>query len=279
MSTRSRWATCLFLFFFVSLSIIVLYPLVGLLLASFKPATELLRNGLSLKLQTELFTLNNYSYLFSDAGRKYFFWYRNSLVITSLFTLLSLLLSAMVGYGLAIYQFKGKNILFVLVLVVMMIPVEIIILPLYKLTISLQLINNYWGVILPFVVAPLPIFFFRQFASSLPKDYLDAGRVDGCTELGIFFRLMMPLMLPAFGAMAILQALHSWNNFLWPLIVLRTDDMLTLPIGLASMITPYGNNYDMLLSGAVLSIVPIVVLFAAFQRFFISGLTAGGVKG
>ncbi|HZG86012.1 carbohydrate ABC transporter permease [Paenibacillus sp.] len=279
MQNANRFRSVCFFLFFVLLSIVFLYPLASLLLASFKPSTELLRNGLSLGIQPELFTWNNYSYLFSDAGRKYFFWYRNSLVITFVFTMLSLLLSSMVGYGLAIYHFKGKNLLFLLVLVVMMIPVEIIILPLYKLTISLKIINTYWGVILPFVVAPLPIFFFRQFASSLPKDYLDAGRVDGCTELGIFFRLMIPLMLPAFGAMAILQALHSWNNFLWPLIVLRTDDMLTLPIGLTSMITPYGNNYDMLLSGSVLSIVPIVILFAAFQRFFISGLTAGGVKG
>ena len=108
---------------------------------------------------------------------------------------------------------------------------------------------------------------------------MDAGRIDGCTEFGIFFRIMVPLMSPAFGAMGILLAMQSWNNFIWPLIVLRTNEMLTLPIGLASMLTPYGNNYDKLIAGSVLAIIPIVIVFLFNQRAFISGLTAGGVKG
>lgn len=213
------------------------------------------------------------------AAGNYFAWYKNSAVITTLFTLLSLLLSSMVGYGLGMYRFKGRSLIFTLVLVVMMIPVEIIILPLYKLTISLKLINTIWGVILPFVVAPLPIFFFRQFALGLPRDFMDAGRIDGCTEYGIFFRIMVPLMAPAFGAITILQAMNSWNNFLWPLIVLRTTEQFTLPIGLASFVSPLGNNYDALIAGAVLAILPILLLFLFFQRFFIEGLTVGGVKG
>jgi arabinosaccharide transport system permease protein len=123
------------------------------------------------------------------------------------------------------------------------------------------------------------VFFFRQFTLGIPKDFLDAGRIDGCTEYGLYFRIMAPLMSPAFGAMAILQALSNWNNFIWPLIVLRTDTKLTLPIGLSSLLTPYGNNYSILLSGCILSVLPILILFIAFQRFFISGLTIGGVKG
>lgn len=196
-----------------------------------------------------------------------------------LFTLLSLLLSSMVGYGLGMYRFKGRNLIFTLVLVVMMIPVEIILLPLYKLTISLKLINTIWGVILPFVVAPLPIFFFRQFALGLPKDFMDAGRIDGCSEYGIFFKIMVPLMAPAFGAITILQAMNSWNNFLWPLIVLRTTEQFTLPIGLASFVSPLGNNYEALIAGAVLAILPILLVFLFFQRYFMEGLTVGGVKG
>jgi arabinosaccharide transport system permease protein len=147
------------------------------------------------------------------------------------------------------------------------------------MSITLKLINTYAGVIIPFVVAPMPIFFFRQYASGMPKDFLDAGRMDGCSEYGIFFRIMMPLMAPAFGAMAILQAMGSWNNFLWPLIVLRTNEMLTLPIGLSTLLTPYGNNYDILIAGSVLAILPILILFVFFQRYFVSGLTVGGVKG
>lgn len=274
-------ASVLLLLLFLILAVFMLFPLYALFLASLKPATELFRYGLNVRLDFNLMSLDNYKSIFSGVGAagNYFAWYKNSAVITTLFTLLSLLLSSMVGYGLGMYRFKGRSLIFTLVLVVMMIPVEIIILPLYKLTISLKLINTIWGVILPFVVAPLPIFFFRQFALGLPRDFMDAGRIDGCTEYGIFFRIMVPLMAPAFGAITILQAMNSWNNFLWPLIVLRTTEQFTLPIGLASFVSPLGNNYDALIAGAVLAILPILLLFLFFQRFFIEGLTVGGVKG
>lgn len=267
----------LFLLFLV-ISVFALFPLFAIVPGSLKPSTEILRFGLNLKLQPELLSLNNYSFLFTG-DTDYFIWYKNSIVITIISTLSCLLLTSMVGYGLAVYNFKGKNVIFGLVLIVMMIPVEIIMLPLYKLTMSLGLMDTLLGAFLPFVVAPIPIFFFRQYASGLPKDLLDASRVDGCTEIGIYFRVMMPLMAPAFSSMAILQALGSWNNFLWPLIVLRSSENLTLPIGLSTLLTPYGNNYDVLIAGSVMAIFPVLILYIFFQRYFIEGMTAGGVKG
>jgi arabinosaccharide transport system permease protein len=264
---------------FIVIGALALFPFYALLLASMKEPTELLRYGLNVKLQPEMLNIKNYIYLFSQEGKVYFIWYKNSIMITVIQTLLTLLFSSLVGYGLSVYQFKGKNLIFILVLVVMMVPVEVIMLPLYKMSISMKMMDTYWGVIIPFIVSPFAVFFFKQFASGIPKDFLDAGRIDGCTEYGIFFRIMAPLMAPAFGAMAILQALGSWNNFIWPLIVLQTDTKLTLPIGLSSMLTPYGNNYSILLSGSILSVLPILILFIAFQRSFISGLTVGGVKG
>ena len=267
----------LFLLFLV-ISVFALFPLFAIVLGSLKPSTEILRFGLNLKLQPELLSLNNYSFLFTG-DTDYFIWYKNSIVITIISTLSCLLLTSMVGYGLAVYNFKGKNVIFGLVLIVMMIPVEIIMLPLYKLTMSLGLMDTLLGAFLPFVVAPIPIFFFRQYASGLPKDLLDASRVDGCTEIGIYFRVMMPLMAPTFSSMAILQALGSWNNFLWPLIVLRSSENLTLPIGLSTLLTPYGNNYDVLIAGSVMAIFPVLILYIFFQRYFIEGMTAGGVKG
>ncbi|MCZ8513195.1 carbohydrate ABC transporter permease [Paenibacillus filicis] len=278
---RSTWrvSTILLILLFIALAVLAIFPLFALTLASLKPSKELLRFGLNLKIQPDVMSLKNYLFLFSASAKKYFIWYKNSLLITGLYTVLCLLFSSMVGFGLGMYNFKGKNIVFTMVLVVMMVPVEIIILPLYKLTIAMKTINTIAGVILPFVVAPLPVFFFRQYVTGLPKDFMDAARIDGCSEYGAYFRIMLPLMKPAFGAMAILQAMASWNNFLWPLIVLRTDDKLTLPIGLASLLTPYGNNYDILIAGSVLAILPIFVLFIFFQRYFISGLTVGGVKG
>lgn len=267
---------------FAAAAVLALFPLYALTLASFKPAQELFRYGLNVRWDFAVMGFENYKEIFfsreGSAGH-FFEWYRNSIVITVLYTAICLLLSSMVGYGLAMYDFKGRNLLFTLVLVVMMIPVEIIILPLYKLMINFTLIDSIWGVILPFVVAPLPIFFFRQFALGLPKDFMDAARIDGCNEFGIFFKVMVPLMLPAFGAMTILQALQSWNNFLWPLIVLRTTEKFTLPIGLTSLLSPMGNNYEVLIAGSVLAILPILLLFIFFQRYFVEGLTVGGVKG
>jgi len=260
-------------------AVFCLAPFFFLVISSLRPGVEMIRQGISLNIDFSALNFDNYVLLLDGKEGIYLSWYFNSVVITVVHTLLSLLLTSMVGYGLAMYNFKGKNAVFIIVLVVMMIPVEILILPLYELSISTGLIDSYLGVILPFVVAPMSIFFFRQYAQSLPRELLDAGRIDGCGEFKIFFKIMLPLMKPAFGAMGILQAMFSWNNFVWPLIVLRSNDMLTLPIGLQSLITPYGNNYDILFPGAVMSVIPIIILFILNQKAFISGLTVGGVKG
>ena len=194
--------------------------------------------------------------------------------------MLSLILSSLVGYGVGAYRyFKLRNITFVMVLILMMVPLEIIMLPLYKLCVSLGIIDNYMGIILPFMVSAVAVFFFRQFVIGLPQDLMEAGRIDGCTEIGIFVKIFTPLMKPAYGAMMILLAMQQWNSFVWPLIVLRSGEKYTIPLGIASMIGPYTSNYEVLFCGSVLSIVPVMILFFCNQRFFITGLTSGAVKG
>ncbi|WP_084295121.1 carbohydrate ABC transporter permease [Caldanaerobius polysaccharolyticus] len=279
LSAKNLIPIVIMLAFLAVLSILALFPFYYLLIGSFKPATELFRNGLDMKINLNIMSFKNYASLFGEQGGLYLQWYKNSLLITFLGTVLTLILSSMVGYGLAMYQFKGRNLIFTLVLVIMMVPGEMLLLPLYKLIMSFHMINTYWGVILPGIVSPSAVFFFRQYAEGLSKGFMDAARIDGCTEFGIYWRIMAPLMLPAFGAMAILVALGNWNNFLWPLIVMRTDDMFTLPVGLMSLLTPYESNYSILLSGSVLSIIPIVILFLINQDAFMSGLTVGGIKG
>lgn len=261
------------------LGIIVLAPFVFMLLASLRPGEELLRNGINLNINWDVVSFKNYGLLVTSNSGVYLSWYKNSILITLFYTIISLGLSSIVGYALAVYDFKGRNLVFILVLVVMMIPVEILILPLYKLMINIKLIDTYLGVILPFAVSPFSVFFFRQYAVGIPKDFIEAARIDGSSEYGIFFKIISPLMKPAFGAMTILTAMTSWNSLVWPLIVLRSTERLTLPIGLASLITPYGNNYDMLMPGAVMSVIPIIIIFLINQKAFIKGLTVGGVKG
>lgn len=263
---------------FAVISLIALFPIISLVISSFRPSSELMRQGISFSIDFSQLNLDNYLYIFNQAP-EYWAWYGNSLAISAITIVLSLFFSSMVGYALAVYNFKGKNFFFVLVLLILMVPFEILMLPLYQLMINTQLIDTYFAVVLPMVVAPVAVFFFRQFALGLPVQLMDAARIDGSTEYGIFFKIMLPLMGPSLAAMAILQGLGSWNNFLWPLLVLRSNDMFTLPIGLATLLTPYGNNYDVLIAGSVLTIIPIVILFIFFQRYFIAGLTTGGVKG
>jgi len=271
-----RLTGILLIAFFIVLSVIVLAPFASMVLTSFKPSNMVIRNGFNLKFEN--LTLANYKYLFSG-NNDYFRWFGNSLLLTFVQTVSTLFVSAWVGYGFAFYNFKGKNALFICVLIVMMIPFEILMLPLYREIVAMKLINNYIGIILPYLANPIAIFFFRQYLQSIPKEIVDAGRIDGCSEYGIFLRLILPLMKPAFAAMAIFIGMTSWNNYLWPLLVLNDSKMFTLPIGLTSLMGPYGNNYMLLISGAVISVIPIMILFFSAQNFFIEGMSTGSVKG
>lgn len=275
-SGQLRLTGVLLIAFFTVLSVIILTPFVSMILTSFKPSNMVIRNGFNLKIGN--LTLDNYIYLFTG-DHQYFRWFGNSLFLTLVQTVLTLFVSAWVGYGFAFYNFKGKNALFICVLILMMIPFEILMLPLYREIVAMKLINSYIGIILPYLANPIAIFFFRQYLQSIPKEIVDAGRIDGCSEYGIFLRLIVPLMKPAFAAMAIFVGMTSWNNFLWPLLVLNDSKKFTLPIGLSSLMGPYGNNYMLLISGAVMSVVPIMILFFSAQRFFIEGMSTGSVKG
>lgn len=278
MQKSKSISTVVLTIFFLIVTLLALFPLISLVFSSFRPASELLRGGISFNVNFNELSLDNYTYLFTEAGQ-YWKWYGNSLIISALTIVLSLFFSSMVGYSLAVYDFKGRNLLFLIVVFIIMVPFEILMLPLYELVSVLNLIDTYTGIVLPGIISASAVFFFRQYAMGLPKELMDAARMDGCTEYGIYFKVMMPLMLPSFAAMAILQGLFSWNNFVWPLLIIRSGDMFTLPVGLQTLLTPYGSNYDVLISGSIMTIIPIVILFFAFQRFFIAGLTTGGVKG
>ena len=272
--TSSFFSTLIIGFF----ALWALMPFFFLLISSFKPGQEMIRNGLQFKFDLRNYSLVNYALLYTEREGLYLRWYLNSFIILVIQVVGGLFFSSLVGYA-GKYRFKGRNLLFILVLIVMMIPIEILILPLYKQMDAFNLIDSYAGVVLPFMVPATGVFFFRQYTMGLPTELMESGRLDGCTEYGIYFRIMIPLMLPAFGAMTILLAMGSWNSMVWPMIVLRSSQMQTLPIGLQSLLTPYGNNYDLLLSGAVMSVLPILVIFMLNQKSFISGMTAGSIKG
>ncbi len=266
---------------FAVLSFLIVFPVFAGLIASFRPGRELIRKGLSINLDISTMSLDNYIYLLSgnEDSQKYFMWFKNSLVLTILTVVLTLLICYFVAYGLTMYDYKLKNFLFFLVIATMMVPFEILMLPLYREIINLKLIDSIWGVMLPGLCGASTIFFFRQYMIGLPKELLDAGRIDGATEYGICVKIMLPITKPAFASMAILCSMGAWNNMLWPLMVFRSAEKFTLPIGLNSLLTPYGNNYDVLIAGSMFSIIPVLVVFLCFQKYFIDGMTAGAVKG
>lgn len=264
---------------FAAAALVMMFPIYFMIIASFKPTSALFRNGIAMVYEFNNLTVDNYIYTFTTKSGIYLKWYANSLIVMAASTLLSLFFSSMGGYALGAYRFKGRKFLFFLTMIVMMIPLEILLIPLYRMIVGAGLLNTKSGSILPFLLQPTAMFFFQQFVSGLSKDYMDAARVDGCTEFGIYFRVMMPLMRPAFGAMTILLSLRNWNAFLWPLIVFTTESSYTLPVGLASLISSYGNNYELLIPGAVCALVPLVILFLLNQNQFVEGLSAGGVKG
>jgi len=266
---------------FALISAVIIFPVFSGFLASFRPGRELIRRGLSINLDFKTMSLYNYQYLFTPNAdsAKYWMWFKNSMVLTLVTVVLTLLICYFIAYGLTMYEFPLKNFLFFLVIATMMVPFEILLLPLYKEMTQLKLMDTLAGVILPGLCGASTIFFFHQYMLSLPKELLDAGRIDGANEYYISVRIMMPIVKPAFSAMAILCAMGAWNNMLWPLMIFRSASKFTLTIGLNTLLTPYGNNYDVLIAGSMLAILPIFVVFLLFQRYIIDGMTAGAVKG
>lgn len=288
-NTGNKIATVLSTGLFAVICAFIAFPLVAGLLGSFRPGSKVVSEGLSLDLHSPL-TLDNYKYLFAKFGasdvdaaivgsKNYFMWYKNSLILTLVTVVLTLLVCYFVAYGLTMYKFKLGGFLFFMVIATMCVPFEILMLPLYKEVTALGIINTNAGVFLPGLCAASTIFFFRQYMGSLPMDLLDAARVDGCTEYGISVRIMMPVTKPAFASMAILCAMGSWNNMLWPMMVFRDPQKFTLQIGLNTLLTPYGNNYDLLIAGSMFGIIPILIIYLIFNRYLVEGMTSGAVKG
>ena len=266
---------------FVLVSSIIVFPVLAGFLASFRPGQELFRRGLSLNLDFFTMTLKNYQYIFSgnSDSLKYLNSFKNSLFLTFVTVVATLVVCYFIAYGISMYEFKLRNVLFFLVIATMMVPFEILMLPLYQEIIKLNLTDTTWGVVLPGVCGASTIFFFRQYMIGLPKELLEAGRIDGASEYGICTKIMLPIVKPAFASMAILTSMGSWNNLLWPMLVYRSQAKFTLPVYLNGLLNPYGNNYDILIAGSMFSIIPVLAVFLCFQSYFIDGMVAGAVKG
>ncbi|MBB2986623.1 carbohydrate ABC transporter permease [Terracoccus luteus] len=253
----------------------VVAPFVWMVLGSFKGEGELRANPPTWIPQTA--SLDNYTQLFSRLSFGTYF--ANSVIVAVVVTAGNLLFCSMLGYALAMLDFKGKKLVFTAVMGTLMIPGVVTFVPLFVLVANIGLIDSLPGLILPFLVSPFGVFLMRQFILGLPKDLLDAGRVDGAGELRIFRQIILPLCGPALATLGILTFLGSWNNFLWPLVVAQQESTYTLPVALALYSTGQNStNYGLLLAGATVVVIPILAVFLVFQRRFIEGIATTGIK-
>lgn len=256
------------------LVLVVLTPFLWMVLGSVKTQGELLK--VPPTWWPEEPTLDNFRRLFDRPFPRYFL---NSTIVAVAVTVGNLLFSSMIGYALAHLQFPFKKVIFAAVLGCLMIPGLVTFIPQYVLVVNMGLADTLPALILPFLVQPFSVFLMRQFFLGLPKELAEAGRVDGVSELGIFFRLYLPLAGPAMATLGILSFLGSWNNFLWPLVVASSDSTYTLPVALALVSTGQNQtDYGLLLAGATLVVLPMLLVFLFFQRYFIQGVANTGIK-
>lgn len=206
-------------------------------------------------------------------------FFRNSLLVAVSVTLLVLLTSALVGYVLAKHQFRGREAVFWAILSMMMIPFNISIIPLYALIVDLNWSNTFWALIIPSIYSPFGIFLLRQFMHSIPNELIDAARIDGASEYGLFFRLILPLSAAPLAALGIFTFIGQWDDFLWPLVVINEPDRYTIPLGLSQFRGRVGTDVGGLAAASMVAVLPVLIVYFAAQRRFIEGITLTGLKG
>ncbi|MGI8690265.1 MAG: carbohydrate ABC transporter permease [Thermomicrobiales bacterium] len=260
----------------IVVAIVALWPMYWLYITALTPTQD------TVKTPPDLIpihaSLANFSRLFTQA-KDYWRWALNSLLISLSVTAFHLVFDTMAGYAFAKKRFPGRNFFFWLILSTLMIPSHVTLVPLYVVARQLHLINNILAVILPGTADVFGIFLMRQYIQTLPSELEEAARMDGCTESGIFWRIIVPLSKPALGALAIFSFVRYWNDFLWPLIVLQKSQHYTLPVGVASLQGEFRTDFGLIFAGAGLAALPMIVFFLIFQRYFIEGVRMGAVKG
>ncbi len=202
----------------------------------------------------------------------------NSTLLALIITFVSLLLCGIAGYAFVVFPNRKRDILFTILIASMMVPFAVKIIPMFRFFSQLQLINNYWAIILPAVGTPFVIFFFRQNSMTFPMETIQAARVDGLGELSIFLRIYTPIMRPTYAAAGIFVFMASWNNYLWPLIILQSADKYTMPLAVANLAAEFNTDYGMVMIGIIVSTLPTLLVFFLLQKSFVQGIV-GSVKG
>ena len=258
-----------------ALVIVMLGPYLYIFSSSFKETYTLI--SIPPQLIPEQFVWDNYIYILNELP--FSLWFFNTILVALLVTVGTVLIDALAAYAFAKKQFWGRDFLFGLMLATIMIPGALLLIPAFLITNWLGLLNSYGGLIIPGLANVLGVFLLRQFMQTIPEELEHAARIDGCSDFGVFWRIILPLSAPALATLSIVVFTSQWNNLVWPLVVLNDKDLYTLPLGLALLRSEFQVNYGITSASAFLSVVPLLIVFLFLQRYFLEGLTVGAVKG
>lgn len=277
-STRGRvgqaTGTIVINLIFVLLVLATIIPFLYMAFSAFKPNAEIF--GLPLTFFPAHPTLANMTALLNMFP--FARWFLNSVIVAGVGTILSVLLSSLAGFAFAKYQFRYKNVLYIIMLATLLLPYQVLLVPQFQVLAFLNWFNTYQGLIVPRVVGAFGILLMRQYTLHVPDEMLDAARVDGASEFTIWWRIVLPLVRPGLAVLAIFSFTNLWNDFIWPLIVTTDPNMFVINLGISSLVGPYNYQYGILLSGTLLAAVPMIIVFLLFQRQFIAGLMQGAFK-
>jgi len=275
MDTQESLSWKIFIYAVALIMVVLMaYPLIWMIYSSFKTNREIFLFPFSLPNKMRL---DNWmqAWRMGNLGR----YFINSIFVTSISVLLIAFLSSMAGYAFARLRFKGREFLFYTFLLGLILPVQIVVIPLFAFLNKVRLLNTYFALILPYITwgLPLSIYIFRSFFLTLPGDIADAAKIDGCSLFGLYWRIMLPLIRPALVTIAILQSINVWNEFLLALLFIYEDELKTLPVGLLAFYGYHNINYKLIFSALSITTIPVLIVYFIFQKQIVSGLTTGAL--
>jgi ABC-type glycerol-3-phosphate transport system permease component len=253
---------------------LVFLPIYFMVVIAFSPRSDVFDRDLHLVPST--WTLDNFRELFEDYP--VWLWMGNSFTIALITTVLTVALNLAAGYAFAKTRFRGDSVLFLLLLSTLMIPLQAVVIPQFRLVSEIGIYGTFWAVILPGAASAFGIFLSRQFMTAIPDELLEAGRIDGASNLQIFTRIVLPLCRPLIAVLTLLTFMYHWNDFLWPLIALKERELFTLPLALGYLNGQYETNYGGVMAATLVSSLPMLLLFLLFQRFFVQGFARSGIR-
>jgi multiple sugar transport system permease protein len=257
------------------LGIIWILPILWAIDTSLKPEGE--TTAVPISWLASHFTLDAYTTTFATTSLPR--WYFNSFLTSAIISIVTVILASLAAFAFSRVPFRGRNIVFWIILAGIMVPGQILIVPLFTQMQSFGLVDTYWGIMLPQLASPIAVFIFKQYFDGIPHELEEAAIMDGASRLRVYWQIWMPLARPAIAAVAIFAFVISWNNFLWPFVVITNNNMMTVPVGLSTVQTSFGVRYAQIMATAVLGGIPVLIVFLFFQRQIVQGIAGTGLKG